>query len=158
MFHHIRDSFTSKGNGRIQDYKSNQKVKILAAPMQAEAIPYNGPPVQENVKFLCCINRGHIIFGARDTDTLLDKGESVQMSMSCRNRSSIKVRKVTAQLVRVLQWTVRIHPQERMAASIGPVSRQGDIEDIYRDLERGTYSGTTQMSEVRWKEHDCCLM
>jgi len=156
-----------KGSGRIQDYKTNQKVTILAAPLQAEANPYNGPPVLENVNILCCINRGHIMFGARVADTLLDKGESAQVAMSCRNRSSIKVTKVTAQLVEVLQWSVLMHSQykrrvlaeldfghfpgmERMAASVGHVSTEGDIDDIYRDLEKGTYSGTIQMPEVRF--------
>lgn len=150
-----------KGSGWISDYKARQVVNLIGAPLPAQHNPYNGAPDEKHVKFCCCFNKGYILFAARVDDTSLDKGESVRVLLSCKNRTSVKQLSVSAQLDERLEWSAEnkferrhrtlatvdfsnsIGLQETM--SLNQPSTQQDLEDVRRDLEQGAHVGTIIM-------------
>lgn len=143
-----------KGSGWIQDYTATQEVIITALPLSDNPVPFNGQPILEKVAFCCCFNRGHMLFGARVSDTLISRGEAVTVSMSCRNRTTVPIDSITATFIEYIIWNANGHSSsqamtlvsknfspfpglERMQSLslVNDTSPGQDMQDIARDLE-----------------------
>lgn len=152
-----------KGSGWFQDYKCEKAIRVTGTPLSSEPMPYNGEPVESQVNN-CCFNRGHMLFGARVSDTSLNQGEDVRINMSCRNRTTVPVESVNAVIMQKIWFSASSHSKsssntlarrnfgkfpglERIDSlslnkerSIG-----GDLREVAKDLQEAKYSATLQM-------------
>lgn len=99
-----------KGSGWFQDYKCEKAIRVTGTPLSSEPMPYNGEPVESQVNN-CCFNRGHMLFGARVSDTSLNQGEDVRINMSCRNRTTVPVESVNAVIMQKIWFSASSHFQ-----------------------------------------------
>jgi hypothetical protein len=153
-----------KGSGWISDYKATQVIPVQAAPLALDAVPYNGPPSETAVSVCCCFNKGSVLFGAHVNDTLCDKGELLNVSMSCLNRSTVAIQSVQAILMQQVNFSAdgrqehqnttlatfnfnnTVEGLRKLETTRGLVNDTGsDLETIARELEEGKYSGSIQM-------------
>jgi hypothetical protein len=154
-----------KGSGWVQDYKYTQPLLVQGAPLPADPVPYQGPPIESVVNMCCCWNKGSLLFGAHVTDTLLDRGQSnIAITLACRNRSTVDIKSIQAKLIQRISWSAEGHKKDQTITlntfdfgtamqglnKTSPAERgfhdNGmDLKEIARELEEAKYSGTVQL-------------
>lgn len=98
-----------KGSGHVYNFNCERECTVKAKPLEKGAQPFEGEPVREQVKMLCCLNRGSITVGAFMADTCLEKGETAQLTLSCLNNSAVGVKRVEAVLMQYVKWEASVH-------------------------------------------------
>jgi hypothetical protein len=98
-----------QGSGRIDNYTCEHDFVVKAQPLEKMAQPFEGEPISVNAKFCCWFNRGAITVGAYMKDTVLKKGETAKLALSCRKYRTVGVDKVEAKLVQLTRWTAGAH-------------------------------------------------
>lgn len=150
-----------KGSGTFWDYKVEQPVLVKSKPLETEPLPYSAPPVTKEVRLCCCLHRGHMTFGTKVMDTRLDRQESTAVNMSCRNNTTVRVKRVEAKLMEQCKWKARGHPASNTTVlstidfgDFSGLERKNETsrgisdyerEEIYREIEAGTHSGSLSM-------------
>ena len=56
-------------------------------------------PDTKPVKLCCCINRGSMALGATADDTLVGRGQTVNIGMACKNDSTTNIQGINAKIV-----------------------------------------------------------
>jgi hypothetical protein len=102
-----------KGSGMLYNYQCNRIIVVKAQPLENLVQPFEGEPSSVKVKFCCCFNRGTMTVGAHMEDTVLEKGQTAKLSLSCRNNSTESVEKVEAKLVQITRWYAGGHTDEQ---------------------------------------------
>jgi hypothetical protein len=136
-----------KGSGMFQNYKCACTFFVKAKPLEKVVQPFEGQPNTVNVKFCCCLNRGSMTVGAHMEDTVLEKGQTAKLSLSCRNNSTVRVHKLEAKLVQVTRWQARNHSQmQTRILQVMDFGTQG-LERNLKILQSGSESDQIQMLE-----------
>jgi hypothetical protein len=104
---------TLKGSGILYNYKCDRIVFVKAQPLEKVILPYEAEPSSVKVKSCCCFDRGIITVGAHMEDTVLEKGQTAKLSLSCRNNSTVSVEKVEANLIQITRWYAGGHTNEQ---------------------------------------------
>jgi hypothetical protein len=151
-----------KGSGMLYNYKCDRAISVKAQPLEKVVQPFEGEPSSVKVKLCCCLNRGTMTVGAHMEDTVLEKGETAKLSLSCRNNSTVRVQKVEANLTQIIQWHAGGHSASEsrilQAMDFGTQgldrkakllqrgeSVRGDQIQILEELQRGANSHTVTM-------------
>ena len=98
-----------KGSGMIYDYNCQRVIAIKAQPMERAVQPFEGQPSTVQVNLCGCMNRGNMTVGAHMEDTILDKGKTANLSLSCRNHTTVRVQRVEAMLWENTVWQAGGH-------------------------------------------------
>jgi len=152
-----------KGSGVLWNYHSERIVEMTAQPVDL-TIPteFNAPPVNERVNFCCCFNKGSITMGAKVEKTTLSPGSDLAISMSVRNYSSSKPKKVHARLRQEIKWgsggrTFSINETivsadfpgilssildyHELPRTVHSAQIYNEMQDMFREIEGGVHQG-----------------
>jgi hypothetical protein len=102
-----------KGSGMLYNYKCDRIIFVKAQPLERVVRPFKGEPSTAKVQFYLCFHRGTMIVGAHMEDTMLDRGQTTKLSLSCRNNSTASVEDVEAKLVQITRWYAGGRANER---------------------------------------------
>jgi hypothetical protein len=75
----------------IYDYNCQRVIAIKAQPMERAVQPFEDQPSTVQVNLYGCMNRGNMTVGAHMEDTILDKGKTANLSLSCPNHTTVRV-------------------------------------------------------------------
>jgi hypothetical protein len=126
-----------KGSGMLYNYKCDRTIFVKAQPLEKVVQPFEGEPSSVKVNFCCCFNRGSLIVGAHMEDTVLEKGQTAKLSLSCRNNSTVSVKNVEAKLIQITRWHAggRSNEKQRILQAMS-FGTQG-LDRKVKMLERG---------------------
>lgn len=149
-----------RGSGNLWDYKETKEVQVRGKSLPRAPMPFVSEPVDNQVKFCCCINRGNIMFGTKVLDTRLDKGEACNIHLSIRNNSTLDIKKVGARLYQVIYFEGRQAKPCTVPRDLGtfqfpklaglPKSKDGNnefdqLKRVFEEIEQGTHSAEIAM-------------
>jgi len=144
-----------KGSGWFSDYKCKKQLDVSSCFDNMSETPYNGSPTMENVNFCCCINKGHMLLGARVSNTNRCIGENITVSASCRNHSTAEINDIKLVLTETVKLTSDSHATSvtttlyeipvNMGAAFSQESAESEgsaeFEAMAQELQEGTYEG-----------------
>ena len=159
-----------KGCEQPQDYACHDRAVIVGKPLPKDPVPYINTLASDltntALRRLHMANvfgkGGQLLIGVHMQNTVLDRGEACQISLSCRNRTDFEVTHVRAEIRETFRWTAEDRAEQRTIAIASfefgrfsgveklksNVTVDQDLDDMQKELKADKHSFTVTIPKV----------
>lgn len=148
------------GKALKEDYACSKAIRVVAKPLSSDPVPYRRPPIETPMGSCCFWDQGSIIFGAHVSNTVLGRGEEVDVHLTCRNYSKVDIESITATVAQRVQWKAdrekEKQPLEKLAvfnfSYLTAEGLQGAARDKQKPSEDKWASMELDLAEARYSD------
>jgi hypothetical protein len=118
-------------------FKAERKIKVVGAPSSTKAYPHMLQPTCFSLSSWWLLDHGYLVLGARMENSHVGKGKTLNVSLTCRNKSRIDIERVEVEVIEQIEWKSS-NSQLKQRRSISVVDKPNVVlPGLFKEMEEG---------------------